>query len=114
MAEKPIVFTDELLELISRRLKAMSEPTRLRIIQILRVGERSVSEIAEESGLKHGTASANLTALHKAGLVSCRKEGTKVLYRISSDMVYKVCDGVCESLKVELAELEQLRKEIGG
>ena len=103
-------FSDEVLELIARRLKAMSEPARLKVLQILKDGEKSVGDIAEQSGMKHGTASANLKALLTAGLVSCRKEGTKVFYRISSDMVFKVCDGVCGSIKNELSELDKLRK----
>lgn len=112
MGKNPTVFSEEVLELIARRLKAMSEPARLKVIQNLKNGEKSVGEIAEQTGMKHGTASANLNALLSAGLVSCRKEGTKVYYHISSDMVFKVCEGVCESLKDEFAEIEKLRKTI--
>lgn len=104
---------DELLILIADRLKAMSEPTRLRILNLLKEDELSVSEIAEAADLKHGTASANLNALHRAGLVSSRREGTKMLYRISSDMVFRICDVVCDSLKEEFKELQKLRKAIG-
>ncbi|MBD3266611.1 metalloregulator ArsR/SmtB family transcription factor [bacterium] len=113
MEQKMIPFSDEILDLIAQRLKAMSDPTRLRIIQLLREKELSVGEIAEQAGLKHGTASANLNALHRAGLVASRKEGTKVLYRIGNQMVFKVCDGICESLKQEFDELGKLRKALG-
>jgi DNA-binding transcriptional ArsR family regulator len=99
---------DELLDLIAQRLKAMAEPTRMKILNLLKNREFSVGEIAEQLGLKHGTASANLNALHKAGLVSFRKDGTRALYRISSDMVFKVCHAVCETLKEEFEEKAKL------
>lgn len=77
------MMNEELLEMVAKRFKAMSEPTRLKILQILKDGEKSVSEIALSTGLKHGTASANLLSLQQSGLVSNRREGKKVLYRIS-------------------------------
>ncbi|MBI1388741.1 MAG: metalloregulator ArsR/SmtB family transcription factor [bacterium] len=106
-------LNEELFELIAQRFKAMSEPTRLRIIHLLKDRELSVSEIAEHAGLKHGTASANLNALHKAGLVTFRREGTKVLYQVSNSMVFQVCDIVCQSLKEDFLEYEKLRRAIG-
>ncbi|MDX9754880.1 MAG: metalloregulator ArsR/SmtB family transcription factor [bacterium] len=112
MGDKTIEFTDEILNLIAQRFKAMSDPTRLRILHLLRGQEMSVGEIAEAARLKHGTASANLMALYKAGLVAHRKEGTKVLYRIGNPMVFKVCDGVCESLKEEFVEMERIRMNL--
>ena len=101
---------DEVLELIAMRLKAMSEPTRLKILQLLKDKEMSVGEIAEAVGLKHGTASANLNALAKAGLVACRREGTRVLYRIGSDLVFKICDAVCETLRDEFRHYARIRQ----
>ncbi|MEW6234116.1 MAG: metalloregulator ArsR/SmtB family transcription factor [Candidatus Omnitrophota bacterium] len=109
---KAAPMNDELLTLIGSRLKAMSEPTRLKILQMLKEGELSVGEIAEKAGLKHGTASANLNALQKAGLVTCRREGTKILYRIGSDMVFRICDVVCAALKEEWEDMEKWRKSL--
>ena len=102
----------EILELISRRLKAMSEPIRLKILQCLRDGERSVGDVAARLDLKHGTASANLVAMQKAGLVVSRREGNRVIYRIGSDLVFKICDSVCAALKTELSSLSRLKKSL--
>ncbi len=101
---------EEILDLIARRLKAMAEPSRMKILGLLKNEEMSVGEIAERLGMKHGTASANLSALYKAGLVSFRKEGTRALYRISSDLVFHVCDAVCDTLKNEFEEKARLTK----
>lgn len=106
-------MNDDLYDLIAQRFKAMAEPTRLKILYLLRDNELSVSEIAEQSGLKHGTASANLNALHKANLVSFRREGTKVIYTTSANMVFDICDIVCNSLKQDFMEYEKLRRAIG-
>ncbi len=106
-------LSDEVLELIAQRLKIMSEANRLKILQILKEGEMSVGEIAESTGMKHGTASANLVALQRGGLVNSRREGTKMLYRISSDMVFRICDVVCESLKDEFEQLDEMKRSMG-
>ncbi len=106
-------MNEDLFELIAQRFKAMSEPTRLKILHLLKEQELSVSEIAEKAGLKHGTASANLNALHKAGLVTFRREGTKVLYQVSNNMVFDICETVCQTLRDDFAEYEKLRRAIG-
>lgn len=105
-------FNEDVLELIAQRFQAMSEPIRLKILQLLKDREMNVSEIAEEAGLKHGTASANLNALLKAGLVSCRREGTRSLYSISSPMVFQICELVCDSVRKELEEYVRLHRSI--
>ncbi len=100
-------LSDEILQTIAHRFKAMSEPVRLKILHLLKEGELSVGEIADETGLKHGTASANLNALSQAGLVSTRREGTKIYYRLSSEMVIEICEIVCTSVR---SEFEQMLK----
>lgn len=105
-------LNEEILELIAKRLRAMSDPTRLRILQSLRDTELSVGEVAERIGMKHGTASANLNAMRKAGILRARRDGNKILYRIGSDMVFSICDSVCSSLRGELAEMSRLRQNL--
>lgn len=106
------MLSDELYELIAQRFKALSEPTRLRILHLLRDTELSVSEIAASAGLKHGTASANLNALSKAGLVTFRREGTKVLYRVSNDAIFMICDQIRDSIHEELLQYEKIRRTL--
>jgi len=100
---------DEMMNVMAQRFKAMSEPLRLKILQFLKEGERSVGEIAEFLDLKHGTASANLNAMAKAGLVSTRREGTKIFYRIANEMVLQICDVACACIRKEIDEMVKLR-----
>ncbi len=102
-------INDEMIRLMANRFKAMSEPVRLKILQIVKERERSVGEIAEILNLKHGTASANLNALAKAGLVSTRRDGVKIYYHIANDMILQICDIACNCIRQEIKEMLKLR-----
>lgn len=101
----------ETAELISRRFRALSDPTRLRILDYLRNQEEaSVGEIAEVLGASQQNVSKHLSALHAEAFVARRKRGTSSLYRISDPGVHELCDGVCAGIEAQLAELEAVLK----
>jgi DNA-binding transcriptional ArsR family regulator len=103
-----ISLTPELLELISERFKALAEPARLHILDALRGGEKTVSELMEETGLGQANASKHLQLLHGLGFVERRKEGLYVYYRLADDSVFQLCDIMCG----RLVEEAQLRSEL--
>jgi DNA-binding transcriptional ArsR family regulator len=72
----------ELAELKAEVLKAMAHPTRLYMLEMLARGERCVCELNELVDADHSTVSKHLTILKQSGLVSDRKEGLKVYYRL--------------------------------
>ena len=72
----------ELAELKAEVLKAMAHPTRLYMLETLSEGERCVCELNELVDADHSTISKHLTILKQAGLVSDRKEGLKVYYKL--------------------------------
>jgi DNA-binding transcriptional ArsR family regulator len=72
----------ELAELKADVLKAMAHPTRLYILEMLAKGERCVCELNELVDADHSTISKHLSILKQSGLVSDRKEGLKVYYRL--------------------------------
>lgn len=92
---------DTVLEMIARRLSAMGEPTRLKILHCLMNGELSVSQLCEEIKMRPSNVSQHLSILFNAGLVGRRKEGNSVFYSIKDDLVYTICDAVCGSLRNE-------------
>ena len=97
----------EAAELIARRFRALSDPTRLRILDLLRNrDEASVGEITDELGGSQQNVSKHLSALLAEGFVARRKRGTSSLYRISDPGVHELCDGVCAGIESQLAELE--------
>ncbi|HEX6939019.1 MAG TPA: metalloregulator ArsR/SmtB family transcription factor [Longimicrobiales bacterium] len=100
----PRVFTDEALELIAARFKVLAEPMRLRILNALRGGEKGVMELVNEMGAGQANISKHLGLLHRHRMVSRRKEGLHVYYRIADPSVLELCELVCSSLESELAE----------
>lgn len=106
--KKPISpLNPEAAELVARRFRALSDPTRLRILDHLRNHEEaSVGEIAETLGASQQNVSKHLSALLAEGFVARRKRGTSSLYRIADPGVHELCDGVCAGIETQLADLE--------
>jgi len=101
----------EAAELIARRFRALSDPTRLRILDYLRNhDEASVGELTEVLGTSQQNVSKHLSALHAEGFVSRRKRGTSSLYRITDPGVHEICDGISAGIESQLAELEAVLK----
>jgi DNA-binding transcriptional ArsR family regulator len=96
-------------ELIARRFRALSDPTRLRILDQLRTrDEASVGALTEALGSSQQNVSKHLAALYAEGFVSRRKQGTSTLYRIADPGVLELCDRVCAGVESQLAELEAM------
>ena len=105
-------MTPEAAELIANRFRALSDPTRLRIIDLLRTREEaSVGELTEALGASQQNVSKHLSALLAGGFVSRRKQGTSAIYRISDPEVLDLCERVCAGIETQLAQLERV---LGG
>lgn len=100
-------LSPEAAELIARRFRALADPTRLRILNLLRNrNEASVGEIATAVGGSQQNVSKHLSALHAEGFVARRKQGTSALYRIADLGVHQICDGISAGIESQLAEME--------
>ena len=86
------------LEQVAAYFQALSEPTRLRILNLLRSGEHNVGELAQECGYTAANVSRHLSLLTKNGLVARESRGNCAYYRIADASVYELCDLVCGSL----------------
>lgn len=95
-------MTPEALELVAARFKALSEPIRLRILQVLEEGEMSVSKLALTVGATQPNISKHLKTLHDVGLVARRQEGSTIFYYIADKTVFELCELVCSSLHERL------------
>jgi DNA-binding transcriptional ArsR family regulator len=92
------------LEQVAGYFRALSEPTRLRIINLLREGERSVGDIAGLFGFTPANISRHLAFLMAQGLVERESRGTWVYYRIADESVYDLCELVCGSIARRLEQ----------
>ncbi|MGH7615619.1 MAG: ArsR/SmtB family transcription factor [Gemmatimonadaceae bacterium] len=96
-------LSTEVIGLIAERFKALSEPARLEILNSLRGGEKTVSELVDASGLGQANVSKHLQSLYAAGFVGRRKEGLFVYYFLADSAVLKLCDIMCGRLENEVA-----------
>jgi DNA-binding transcriptional ArsR family regulator len=104
-------LSDDLVELIADRFRALAEPTRIKLLDRLRGGEASVLELTELVGTSQQNVSKHLQLLQHAGIVSRRKRGNFSYYRIVDNTVYSLCEAVCGSLQ---NRADTLRSLAGG
>jgi DNA-binding transcriptional ArsR family regulator len=67
--------------------RALSDPKRLCVLETLATGERSVGELSRDVGCQVPNMSQHLAVLRSAGLVTTRREGTTVIYKLADDRV---------------------------
>jgi DNA-binding transcriptional ArsR family regulator len=89
------------LQAVAELFAVLSEPTRLRILQMLQHGPATVGQIMQTTGIKQANASKQLGILHQAGVLAREKEGNAVRYSIRLPLVFDLCDLVCTSLRHE-------------
>lgn len=92
----------QMLEAVALRFRALAEPERLRILQQLLDGERSVNELTLASGMSQANTSKHLSTLVACGFVSRRKEGATVYHAIADPVVHELCALMCTSVTAEI------------
>ena len=100
----------EALQQVAAYFQALSEPTRLQILNLLRSGERNVGELAQLCGYTSANISRHLAFLTQQGLVEREGRGTSVYYRIADESVYALCDLVCGNIARQLERTASGRK----
>lgn len=103
-----LALAPDVLALIAERFKALSELARLQILQCLRAGELTVTELVDETGLGQANVSKHLRQLHALHFVSRRKEGLFVFYALADESVFQLCDVMCGRLDAEMRARRRL------
>lgn len=88
----------EAIAQVAAYFQTLAEPTRLRILNLLREGERNVGELAQLCGYTAANVSRHLSLMTQQGFVEREGRGTSVYYRIADPSVYALCDLVCDSI----------------
>jgi ArsR family transcriptional regulator len=78
----------------ARLLALLAHPIRLQIVELLRHGEVCVCDMQAALNQRQAYVSQHLMALREAGLVTCRKDGLRVYYRLSDSRILRVLDQV--------------------
>lgn len=103
-------MSEEALTLIAARFKVLSEPIRLKLILALEEGERNVTELVEATGNTQTNVSRQLQVLAEAGVLSRRKVGVSVFYRITDPAIFDLCRHVCGGLQREFRRKGEVSK----
>jgi ArsR family transcriptional regulator len=82
----------QLYELHASICQTLANPKRLEVIDRLRDGEQSVSELAEAMKISQANLSQHLAVMRQKGIVATRREGLNVYYRLSNPKIIKACD----------------------
>jgi ArsR family transcriptional regulator len=101
-------MSPELLELVAGRFRALGDPARLRILNALREGERTVTELVETTGLTQANVSRHLSILHSLGFLNRRREGLFVHYSLADRDTFRLCDIMCGRIEAEMKARRRL------
>ncbi len=95
-----------LIDLIAQRFRVLSEPMRIKLLDRLRDGDATVTELQEALHASQQNVSKHLAILHSAGMVTRTKEGNRVRYGIADAGVFELCEQVCGGVRRQLDELD--------
>ncbi len=99
-------------EMKANLFRVLGHPARVRILELLRGGERSVGSLQAELGLDSGGTSQHLSALRRIGLVESRREGTSVFYRVDDEHVFELLEAGRAIITRQLAEQQSILSEL--
>lgn len=94
--------------------KTLGHPARIRVLELLREGERSVGELIPQVGLEPSHLSQQLGIMRRAHLVQARKEGSTVLYSVTDPRLFDLLAAAKQILTSSLAETRDLLVELEG
>ena len=101
-------LSDEVVELIARRLRVIADPTRIKLLDRLRATEATVQELTDAVGSTQQNVSKHLGVLADAGIVARRRQGSFMRYRVIDEGVYRLCEEICGSVARQLDDLQAL------
>jgi rhodanese-related sulfurtransferase/DNA-binding transcriptional ArsR family regulator len=105
---KKRIFKDKAYSMLATMVKAMANPHRLEVVDLLGQGEKSVEEIANETSMSIANTSQHLQVLKAANLVEIRREGNYIHYKLAHEEIYKSWQMLRQLGLKHIAEMEKL------
>ena len=103
---------EKMFQMHAEVCKSMANPTRLKIMNLLRDGEKSVEELKKRLGLPKANLSQHLSVLRQRRIVSTRRAGLNIYYKVANPKMIKACDILRQVLLEQLQEGEELARGI--
>ncbi|HVB93704.1 MAG TPA: metalloregulator ArsR/SmtB family transcription factor [Acidimicrobiales bacterium] len=92
--------------------KTLGHPARIRILEVLRDGERPVSELLPEVGLEASHLSQQLGLMRRANLIQARKVGANVYYSVGEPMLFDLLEVAKQIITASLVETQELLEQM--
>jgi DNA-binding transcriptional ArsR family regulator len=100
------------LELKADVLKAIAQPTRLKILELLRNGEKCICEIVPAINGEQSNISRHISVMQKSHLITTRKDGVKVMVKVRDPKIFEILDTVGLFLKTQMQEQSRLLRAL--
>jgi DNA-binding transcriptional ArsR family regulator len=98
-------LSEPFLHLVARRLQAVAEPNRIRILKMLEAGDATVQDLTDELATTHQNVSRHLGVLYQSGIVSRRKDGRTVWYSVADFTALQLVEQAAQSAAGYVEEL---------
>jgi ArsR family transcriptional regulator len=108
----PLGLSQPISEIKAELFKALAHPARIRVLEVLSDGERSVSDLQPLVGIEASHLSQQLAVLRRARLVTSRKEGASVIYGVKDELVVDLLRVAKRVLINSLAETSDLLADL--
>jgi len=102
----------EVFESVAKYFSLLSEPTRLRIMHTICQDEKSVNQIVEETGYTQTNVSRHLGLMYQGGVLSRRREGSQIFYKVSDASFTDLCRTVCVRVAAELEGDKDMKRNL--
>jgi DNA-binding transcriptional ArsR family regulator len=108
----PNARLDDVFTAVARHFGLLSEPTRLKILHAICQEELSVTMIVAATGATQSNVSRHLARMREAGVVSRRREGTTIYYKVTDPDFVEICRNMCVQIAGRIDARQPLRKDL--
>ena len=105
-------MTAPIYEVKAQFFKTLGHPARIRVLEVLRDGERPVAELITEVGIEASHLSQQLGVMRRANLIQARKVGSNVYYSVGDPMLFELLEVAKRIIKASLTETQELLEQI--
>src|SRR6185503_13901671 len=105
------IFKDKAYSMLANMIKAIANPHRLEIVDLLGQGEKTVEDLADETEMSVANASQHLQVLKANRLVEIRRAGNHIFYRLVNEEIYRSWKTLRDLGTAHLAEIEKLVRD---
>lgn len=94
----------EVTQQVAEYFSILSEPMRLRLLNLLRDSEKCVQQLVEATDTSQANVSKHLKVMLQAGILSRRSEGTSAYYKVEDELIFELCNLVCDRLATRIEQ----------